>query len=492
MPSSTPDATPIRRGRIGTNVLLQILLGLILFGVVNYLSFRHYKRWDLTQTQEYTLSEKTVNYLESLEQNAKLTVIFGNSSPILRDVRVLTDQYKRSSNGKLSVEFIDPARSPDAVEAVVNEYGTQLPNNTIIVEAGDRARFLEQSDLANIDAHYQSRSSVIDFHGEDAITSALISVTESAPRILYYVRGKGAPEITAAGSADAVLEQLVRKQNIKLKLLDFATAGAVPEDASGVVIFAPQSDFTRAETAMLSTYWEDEQGSILVFRDPFYETPILDRFLSNYGITPRNDRVLSIDISPLAQRKIFTVQCNFVPVEDLPITTSLIALGTELSGQSSSLQLSPREKFLKDSGILVNPLLEATGQFWGETLFAQASPKFDEGRDTGPPVYIAAAAERGAARDARIRIKSSRLVVVANATLLDPENYLANNENFVANSINWLLDREELIGIAPLIKKRYKLDITEDQRSKIFLLTTIILPASVFCFGLFVWSSRRS
>ena len=122
----------------------------------------------------------------------------------------------------------------------------------------------------------------------------------------------------------------------------------------------------------------------------------------------------------------------------------------------------------------------------------KASPKFDQNRDTGPPVYIAAAAEQGAALDARIRIKSSRLVVVANATLLDPENYLPNNENFVANSINWLLDREELIGIAPLIKKRYKLNITEDQRSKIFWLTTIILPATIFCFGLFVWSSRRS
>ncbi len=492
MPPSTPDAKPIRRGRIGTNVFFQILLGLILFGVINYLAFRHHKRWDLTQNQEYTLSQKTVGYLESLEQNAKLTVIFGNSSPILRDVRVLTDQYKRSGKGKLSVKFIDPVRSPEAVKEVVNQFETRLTGNTIIVESGDRARFLKETDLVTYDTNYQSRSRVIDFHGEDAISSALISVTESAPRILYYVRGKGAPKVTAAGSADAILERLVRKQNIKLKLLDLATAGTVPEDAAGVVIFAPQSDFTRTETGMLSTYWEDNQGSILVFRDPFYETPILDRFLSNYGITPRNDRVLSLDISPLAQQKIFTVQCNFVPVEDLPITTPLIALGTELAGQSSSLKIAPREKFLKDSGILVNPLLEATSKFWGETLFAQASPKYDQGRDTGPPVYLAAAAERGAARDARIRIKSSRLVVVGNATLLDPENYLPNNENFVANSINWLLDREELIGIAPLIKKRYKLDITEAQRSKIFWLTTIILPATVFCFGLFVWSSRRS
>ena len=349
MPSPTPDAKPIRRGRIGTNVFFQILLGLILFGVVNYLSFRHHKRWDLTQTQEYTLSEKTVSYLESLEQNAKLTVIFGNSSEILRDVRVLTDQYKKSSNGKLSVEFIDNVRSPEAVEAVVNEYKTRLTGNTIIVESGDSARFLKESDLANIDPSYQARSRVIDFHGEDAITSALISVTESAQRVLYYVRGKGAPEITAAGSADAILEQLVRKQNIKLKLLDLATAGAVPEDAAGVVIFAPQSDFTRTEIGMLSTYWEDEQGSILVFRDPFYETPTLDRFLSNYGVSPPAMTGFSrIDVSPLAQRKIFTVQCNFVPVEDLPITTSLIALGTEIGGQSSSLQLPPREKFLKD------------------------------------------------------------------------------------------------------------------------------------------------
>jgi ABC-type uncharacterized transport system involved in gliding motility auxiliary subunit len=202
--------------------------------------------------------------------------------------------------------------------------------------------------------------------------------------------------------------------------------------------------------------------------------------------------VIAVDVTPLAQQKIYSVRCNFKGVEDLPITVPLLTLTTELAGQSSSLDLAPREKFLKESGILVSPLLEATNRYWGETRYQLAVPQYDPARDTANPVYVAAAAERGAARDARIRIQSSRLVVVGNATLIDPDTLLQPNEDFIANSINWLLDREELIGIAPKYKKRYKLDITEPQRSKIFLLTTVLLPATVFCFGLFVWSSRRS
>ena len=58
----------IGRFSIGVNVLLQVVIGFFLFGVVNYLSWRTHKRWDLSAGKSHTLSERTVNFLESMEK----------------------------------------------------------------------------------------------------------------------------------------------------------------------------------------------------------------------------------------------------------------------------------------------------------------------------------------------------------------------------------------------------------------------------------------
>jgi hypothetical protein len=69
---------------------------------------------------------------------------------------------------------------------------------------------------------------------------------------------------------------------------------------------------------------------------------------------------------------------------------------------------------------------------------------------------------------------------------------LAVNRDFVAASLNWILNREKLIGITPKAKHNYRIQLTRRQSEIIFWGTTVVMPAIVLCFGLMVWATRRA
>src|SRR6188472_2637625 len=101
----------IGRIRIGLNVVVQIVLILFLAAMVNSLAFKHYKRWDFSRDQKYTLSDKTKRMLDSLKGKLRITVFFSPNTPITNDVQGLLTEYQYAAKGKIDVEQIDPERS---------------------------------------------------------------------------------------------------------------------------------------------------------------------------------------------------------------------------------------------------------------------------------------------------------------------------------------------------------------------------------------------
>ncbi|CAN5446305.1 hypothetical protein BH23VER1_BH23VER1_08180 [soil metagenome] len=482
---------PIRRFRIATNVLVQGILVLALFAIANYLGFRHHHRWDLTRNRDYSISSATYNFLDHLKKDANITIAFSPTSDIFQDIRILAEEFVRHGDGHINLEIIDPARDPDRAENLKNRYGYSLSPNVVIVDVEGRTKLLSESDLAHYAEGRQGGMRLVEFRGEEALTSALLSVVEESRRQLYVLAGKGIPRQAPDGTdATYVLAELANKQNFALDRLDLADVATIPPATEGIILLGPRFDLTLREIRLLEDYWEGPRGTLLVLLDPTASTPLLDAFLAERGIRPNPDRVLYAESTPAGPEKIFRVQSSFVP-SGSPIVEDLLGVTTEFRQQTCSLTLSENPEALRKRNIEVLPLLEASARFWGETNFRQALPSFGPG-DTPPPVTVAAVAERGSVADARIRLDSSRLVVVGNAHLLDPDTLYPASYDFVTSSINWLIDREELVGIAPKLKSRFSLLITEDQRGRIFWIVGIILPASVIFLGMFVWSARRA
>ena len=98
----------ISRSKIGANAFLHVVLYLVIFGIVNYLGFHHYKRWDFSRDQKYTLSSQTKRVISSLKKPTRLIVFFSGGSDITQDVVSLLKEYTFASKKKIDVEVVDP------------------------------------------------------------------------------------------------------------------------------------------------------------------------------------------------------------------------------------------------------------------------------------------------------------------------------------------------------------------------------------------------
>jgi hypothetical protein len=256
-----------------------------------------------------------------------------------------------------------------------------------------------------------------------------------------------------------------------------------------VVLIGARYDLSAPEIQILQAYWQEKRAALLILLDPSGTTPNLAKFLAENGVTPRDDRVLYAESTPAGPKKQFSVQTLFLP--DSPISQPFTEVASTLSGQTQSLALKLDSPDLRAEHIEVKALMQATDKYWGEMFYTENLPVAEEG-DTQPPVHVAASVERGAVSDERLRVDSSRMVVVGNASMLDPMTRLGVHQDFIAASLNWMMNRERLIGITMKRKQIFRIQLTEEQRKQIFWVTAIMMPGAVLALGMLVWSHRRA
>jgi gliding motility-associatede transport system auxiliary component len=477
-----------KRYGIGLNVALQVLLALALFAGVNRLNYYHYWRWDLSPSQDYTLSPATLKYLDSLSRDVQIYIVFGRDSKVYGEVQSLLEEYNLHGRQRIKVRSIDPIRDIERAEQLKADTGLSLAQNGVLIRCGVNKRFITEEELVVRESGTSTNKQIIEFRGEDAISSALISVVEGRVRRFYYVVGKGSRSDEAQSDAYNATIDLGRQQNFEVIQVNLSEVSHIPTDTDGLLILGARYDLSEREIAMLDDYWQTKRAGIFIMLDPGGETSRLNAFLASIGVRPRGDRVLMAESTSTGPKKEFSVLGEFM--KEVPFIRHLISSAITLAGQTESLELLQENTALKEQSINIQPLILAAPRYWGERQFLEELPIVDE-EDTVPPIYVAASIERGAVRDEK-RADSARMVVVSNSTLLDKQTMLAVSRDFVAAGLNWLMNREDFIGIPAKSKHAYRIQLTNRQHELIFWVTSITLPGIVLAFGFMVWASRRA
>lgn len=489
-PPASAAAKPMpKRYGIGLNVAMQVLLALALFAGVNRLNYYHYWRWDLSPSQDYTLSPATLKYLDSLTRDVQINIVFGRDSKVYGEVQSLLEEYHLHGRQRIKVRSIDPVRDIERAEQLKADTGLSLAQNGVLIRCGANKRFITEEELVVREKGTSTNKQIIEFRGEDAISSALISVVEGRVRKFYYVVGKGSRSgLGQSDSYNAAID-LGRQQNFEVIQVNLSEVAHIPTDADGLMILGSRYDFSEREIVMLNNYWQSKRAGIFIMLDPGGETARLNAFLTANGLHPRGDRVLMAESTSTGPKKEFTVLGEFA--KEVPFIRHLTSSAITLAGQTESLEIIPENISLKEQSISVKPLIQAAPRYWGEKQFLEELPVADE-EDTLPPIYVAASIERGAVGDETQRADSSRMVVVSNATLLDKQTMLAVSRDFASAGLNWLMNRESFIGIPAKSKHSYRIQLTNKQHELIFWITSITLPGAVLGFGFMVWASRRA
>src|SRR5919198_3145314 len=499
MPSET-NQHPKRSGkrigrvRIGFNVLAQIVLVLFLVAMVNSIAFKHYARWDFSRDQKYALSDKTKRFLGTLRSKMRITVFFPPSTPITTDVQNLLTEYQYAGKGKVDIEHIDPERNLSRAKELFEKYKVVTDEPLLIVDYEGRNKTVKASEMAEVDQSGIALGEgprVTAFKGEQAITGAMIDLVEGKKKTLGYVLGHKEPPLTE-GSAISVLKTFIESENIQFKELNLLDLDAIPGDVKTVMIIGPQYDFSDREMKVLRNFW-DKQGRILLLLDPAAKTPKLDAFVNELGVKANDDRLmvfLRTGIQELALTR--DVQARFLG--DNPITRRLADVRALFFGGTSSLTLEPER--VEPANIRLQPLVQAEKGYFAETDYNtddQAKLQADAKRDNNTSLTIGAAIEKGGSADERVQVNSSRLVVVSNATFVQ-DNAITQDQqglDFISGSVNWLLSRDQLIGIAPKVSKPLTFSMSGEALAQLRWIILVLMPLIPAAIGTVVWWQRR-
>lgn len=213
-----------------------------------------YTKFDVTSNKLYSLSDETVDFLETLEEEIRIYVLVDEESK--DTVLDSTLQKYAAISDRIKIEYKDPVKSPTFYREYTSDDG--LVMNSIIVESDKRYRVINYSDIYAYEVDYTTYSqNVTGYDGEGQLASAISYVIHDEMPVAYMITGHDEAAMDA-GFADAI-----EKQNITIEELNLLTVDAIPEDAEFLLLSSPGSDYSEEDAGKVISYVENG-GQLMV------------------------------------------------------------------------------------------------------------------------------------------------------------------------------------------------------------------------------------
>lgn len=467
-----------------SSTIVAILLVVALVGMLNWLGYRQYVRADWTGSKLYSLSEKSTNILKDLDQPVQVIVFMTTQTPLFAQSKELLTRYQAVSK-QITVEVIDPDREPLRTQQLAQEFGVSAAN-TVVFISGDRKKYVTSDQLAEYDYsgyEMQQAPKMKAFKGEEQFTAAILGVVSPKTPKIYFTTGHGEHDLD--GFAETGLSQLreaLKRDNLVTEKANLLS-GDVPADCDLLVIAGPRAAFAENEKTALKTFL-DAGGRALILLDPVLGPRAafsgLEPLLAEYGVQVNNDLV----IDPGRRLPFFDISAVYVnEFRSHPVVDGM-------QGLAVLLPVARSVSTVTADGVTSTTLFSTSNEGWGETDLAAimgGRPVDKDATDTQPPVSLGVAAQSEADKET-----GWRLVVIGNSAFV-LNAYIANagNPNLALNAVNWLIKREQALGIAPRTPEQVNLFLDATQMRNVVLISLVGLPGLAILAGVVVWWRRR-
>ena len=465
-----------RQARQGTLAASSVLIVLAILIAINYIGKQQNKRWDLTASKQFSLSDQTRNVLTKLDAPLHIMVFaqeqeFPSYQDRLKEYAYVSKQ--------VTTEFIDPDKKQTvARQNQVSQYGT-------------------------IVFTYKGRTERVTANTEQDITNGIIKAVSGQQRKVYFTQGHGEkdPTSTEREGYNAVGE-LLKRENYAVEKTVLAQQSAVPDDASMVVVAGPQQDFFPPEIDALKKYL-DKQGKLLLELDPpdRPESPPLTNLIAlahDWGFDVGNNLV--VDISGMGQ--LFGASEGMPVAADYP-THPITERFTVMTVYPLARSVTPVAGGVNSH--TAQTVVNTSPRSWAETnikgIFSQQPTKMVEAEGDKPgPISLAGAVSAAAAPpdpakppDPNEPAKPETRLVVYGDSDFASNAYLgfSGNKDLFMNTLGWLSQQENLISIRPKEPSDRRLTMTASQQTMIGWFSFLGVPLLVFGTGILSWWRRR-
>lgn len=467
------------------NLMAGTILLVAILGMVNYLSFRHFLRFDLSRTKLYSLSDKTLSILNSLTDTVNVIVFFQPQQEVYDEVENLIKEYQ-SACDRLHVEWVDPDRDLARAEELSRKFEVSEPN-VVVFEYHGRRKYITADEIAEYDYSMVGLGRAprkVSFKGEQAFSSAIYSVVSGERPKIYFLVGHGERGIFDYDPQKGYsrITREIQRDNLEVHTLDLAKKKRIPSDCSLLVIAAPRVPLADWEIDLIGEYLEDS-GRLLVLADAYLETA-LEGLLEAWGVRLDNDIVLD-PTRTLTGREIFITEYG-----NHPITEKLKGISSIFYTPRSVRPLEEETEAEAADRPRVTVLAMTSKAGWGERNLEDSTARFDPMEDIPGPVPVAVAVERGPA-GSEADIRPTRLVVFGDGDFASNGALTGGDRNFFMNALNWLLERKDLLAIAPKEYEEARLLMTRGDLANLFWLTVVVIPGAVGLAGILIWWQRR-
>lgn len=142
--------------------LFKLFVWLLVLVAINYVGSFFFTRLDLTEEKRFTLSDQTINTLDSLEEELIITVYLEgdlNSGfvRLQKETKEMLDEFEAYADQGLTYEFVDPYslnKDPNKVFEQLGKKGLQPTNVQLNTESGSEQQYLFPGAII----YYQGKS----------------------------------------------------------------------------------------------------------------------------------------------------------------------------------------------------------------------------------------------------------------------------------------------------------------------------------------------
>jgi hypothetical protein len=499
-----PDQATRRRLVFGSTLGVAALLAVALVGILNYLAFRHYWRWDWTQSRLYTLSEKSLSILGGLDRDVEVIVLMDEQSEVFAPTKELLARYAAASP-RVTVSIVDPVRNQARARQLVEQY--DLQRAAVVFESGEERRVVEANELADYDfaaMQMGGEPQLSGFKGEQQFTGAIVELMEAEKPSILFTTGHGEPSLDGMEERGfGRLQRYLGQDNFAIEEWASLGKGEVPAGTDLVVVAGPTAPFSAPELDALGGFVRGG-GRVLVLLDPnlsgsqrLADTGLAG-WLAGFGVEVGDDLV----IDPPNVVPSFSAETFFAMAYGTHPITEALRQGRV------PVVLSAARSVRAAAGArpgTVTELVSSSPDGWGERALDELTAVGRDDGDLTGPVALGVAVDLGAKAPELPGMPGEeppappveapaggRLVVFGDADFATNGHLdLPGNATLVVNALNWMIERDTHLGIPPKEPEQVRLSLTSQQRAQVLWLLVLGIPAATLVAGIAITVRRR-
>ncbi len=504
----------LKYGGIATAITCTVVAVVVLLNIlVNVLVEKYPLKLDLTEDAKYEISEESIDYLKTLNQEVNFTVLmaeskFQTSGESLKMVSEILSRYTQYSD-KIHLNYVDPSSNPDIVNKYQANYSASLTEGDIVISnASDESklRVVKIGNLFDYDqqkymAYYYGQGSLEDaitgFSGEQNLTSALMNVTDADPvnvGVVSMGNGQALYNPQFSGAALNAFVNTLYKNGYSYEELDLYTDEFDTEKYDMLLLPAPVNDLTADGIDKLSAflYNDGNYDKDLIYIASFTqaETPNLDEFLATWGIEVTKNLVLESD-SSAAQQVALSISTGAVSVPVATIAEETYSAGLPNTALPIAAPLCRAINLLWDSktGGITTQLLKTSDSVYLSEMGkpTDEADKTPVGSQTIAALTTRKNTENNITHDSNILVLGSAML--CDSSLMQDASY--NNAQYFVTVMNCLAGKGDNLVIASknLTNETISVKTAEMHGINIFIFA---IPSAVVAVGILVFLRRRN